>query len=48
MAFDYDNYSGEISGGRVALDLADYDGMPDGMCIDAQKNCGSLFSAEGP
>lgn len=36
--FDYDLNTGELSNGRVVIEIAGEDGKPDGMCID-QDDC---------
>lgn len=35
-AFDFDPGSGELSGRRRIIDIPEEDGLPDGMCIDAE------------
>lgn len=34
--FDYDLNTGELSNGRVVIEIAEEDGKPDGMCIDSE------------
>lgn len=38
QAFDYDDYTGEISNRRVAIRIPENMGAPDGMTIDAENN----------
>jgi D-xylonolactonase len=40
--FDYDDATGDISNGRIFLDLSDEEGIPDGMTVDAE---GYVWSA---
>lgn len=47
LAFDFDVATGEISGERVAFDLAQYVGSPDGMAIDADDRVWIAFCHGG-
>jgi sugar lactone lactonase YvrE len=43
LAFDFDNASGDISNERIAFDVSNHEGVPDGMAIDAQDRLWIAF-----